>query len=835
MIVGQLLTLLGLHARRLRNLVTAGLARKARPGDASRRAPTRRKRKASLLLLLAAPLIVFQSGFISVRFVSLVVQPDDPAYVVSHQAMRRIRAPTPHSHPLVPELQTDRPIDMDAVQCRSLLQEMGWDELDRAEQEAKLERLFATYREHGEGAFAVEGPDPVWQFARRRTALSTGAATRLALAVLAVLAVCVLTGLGLQNRDIAAQQDPDRFFLAQPVRTRTLALAALLRYWLLHPWYWLVAVPFLVVTALFGHRGPTVWPTMMAAIIGFGLVQAGLRSWGEAALRRWPPVARRWGQAAATLGGMLVFLGLITVANLSLLPQWYHGAAESIAPALYPVAQVVRALVLEVDAPLLWAAAGGTVAAGLLAGWWGTRALGRYLIPVDADAALGGSRRRQAQRSWAGIGPGRKDRLLLLRDPRLLMQVFVVPAVVVAMNLITHLRGGLARGGDVRHLGAVCLGAGLYLVLVIAPQSLQLERSQLWLLAAQPRSLARQLRAKTVLWSACGLLYLVVGLLAVAWWFPDPRLAWYGLYGVAAIVSYVALCVPAGALGTDPFDVRPNRAVSISLMYALMLVLAAQIAALYAAPWALAVNLVIVAALAYGAWQRFGERERWLLDPTEAPPYRIDLLGAMSALWCFFAAQAVAVAILMAVGTSAHAAVTIGFAIAGILVALGCIVIFRRRRLADWARVCRLRAPGARSLWRDAVLGAGVGLLLGAAGLGWIWLLAHAGWRPPQAAVSLPLPWMLALAVVAAPLSEEFLFRGVLLRGLEASLRPAGAVVGCAVLFAIVHPPPAMVPVFLLGLATAMLARRRDWLVAPVMVHAVYNLIVVLAGSLMGG
>jgi len=92
--------------------------------------------------------------------------------------------------------------------------------------------------------------------------------------------------------------------------------------------------------------------------------------------------------------------------------------------------------------------------------------------------------------------------------------------------------------------------------------------------------------------------------------------------------------------------------------------------------------------------------------------------------------------------------------------------------------------------------------------------------------------WILiALAVVAAPLFEEFIFRGLVYRGLRRSFRTSTSVLASAVLFAIIHPPPSVLPVFVLGIATAISFERTGLLVAPIMAHATYNA-VMLAVSL---
>jgi len=86
------------------------------------------------------------------------------------------------------------------------------------------------------------------------------------------------------------------------------------------------------------------------------------------------------------------------------------------------------------------------------------------------------------------------------------------------------------------------------------------------------------------------------------------------------------------------------------------------------------------------------------------------------------------------------------------------------------------------------------------------------------------------LAVLAAPVVEEFVFRGLLFRGLERTVRPALAVLSSAAIFAVIHPPISVAPVFVLGLVAAFGFWNTGLLLTPIITHAVYNGMVILAG-----
>lgn len=90
---------------------------------------------------------------------------------------------------------------------------------------------------------------------------------------------------------------------------------------------------------------------------------------------------------------------------------------------------------------------------------------------------------------------------------------------------------------------------------------------------------------------------------------------------------------------------------------------------------------------------------------------------------------------------------------------------------------------------------------------------------------------LLALAVVAivAPLAEEIVFRGVLLRAIEAASGERVALVVSSVAFSLVHLTPfAMPPIFVFALMLGVVYTRTRTLWTPVLAHALFNAIGVI-------
>jgi membrane protease YdiL (CAAX protease family) len=111
--------------------------------------------------------------------------------------------------------------------------------------------------------------------------------------------------------------------------------------------------------------------------------------------------------------------------------------------------------------------------------------------------------------------------------------------------------------------------------------------------------------------------------------------------------------------------------------------------------------------------------------------------------------------------------------------------------------------------------------------------MEKAGWQPKsQEAVELlagaPL-WPTGIylgffAIVLAPVAEEFIFRGVLFPLFKQLGWPKLAWFGVSFLFALIHGSAAiLIPLFVLALALTWLYEKTGNLLAPVVVHSLFN------------
>ncbi len=104
-------------------------------------------------------------------------------------------------------------------------------------------------------------------------------------------------------------------------------------------------------------------------------------------------------------------------------------------------------------------------------------------------------------------------------------------------------------------------------------------------------------------------------------------------------------------------------------------------------------------------------------------------------------------------------------------------------------------------------------------------LLQSPGWRERTAVI--------AIAVIAAPVAEELIFRGCLYGVARTYLGRPAAIFGTAVLFALIHwHAPALPGLTLLGLGLVLVYERCGSLWAPIAMHSAFNALNIIAALL---
>ncbi len=483
------------------------------------------------------------------------------------------------------------------------------------------------------------------------------------------------------------------------------------------------------------------------------------------------------------------------------------------------------------DARTLPAAAGYAALLLLQAGallWTGIALLARQLAGGVVASGARESSRHVAPASTGGWRlPGtplqRRELRLLGRDRNFLAQSLLVPLVILGSQMLfTSTLSDLSDlGTNQALLASIAFGMGSYMLALSAFQTINREGQALWLLYTFPRALERMLLEKALLWAVLALVYPAAIIGIGLWYAPafDVHLAARIVLVAAGIPVFSIVAVALGVWASDPLAQEAHARVRPTYVYLYMSLAGLYGYALYTDEWShrLAV-VVLVAALALALWQKARDHLPYLLDPAAAPPPRVSAADGLLAALLFFAVQAIAVLVLHdGDGPPALADLALGLAIAG-------GVVYGLVRLVYW----RTRTAGVPvllqgSLIRSVLLGGACALPAIAAGAAWMHAARAMGIHLPSAGADISLPLLLAIACVAAPLFEEFIFRGLIFGGLRRSLPLLPALLASAALFAVVHPPLSMLPVFVLGLCTAWAYDRSKALLAPVVAHAVYN------------
>ena len=158
------------------------------------------------------------------------------------------------------------------------------------------------------------------------------------------------------------------------------------------------------------------------------------------------------------------------------------------------------------------------------------------------------------------------------------------------------------------------------------------------------------------------------------------------------------------------------------------------------------------------------------------------------------------------------------------------IPVFLRLHQVHWRDVLGLRKSGLlRALGWIAVV------LIGTLAMEYVYevIIQKIGWQPKsQEAVELLLGaplWPTGIylgifAVLLAPVAEEFIFRGVLFPFVKQLGWPKLAWFGVSLLFALIHGSVAIfIPLFVLALALTWLYEKTGSLLAPIVVHGLFN------------
>ncbi len=438
----------------------------------------------------------------------------------------------------------------------------------------------------------------------------------------------------------------------------------------------------------------------------------------------------------------------------------------------------------------------------------------------------------------------RKEWLWFARDRSAIVQAVLVPLSLAGMQLF-NMRGLIAGAGQAWN--AICGAAilfGTYFLIVLGPKSLASEGSALWIAMTWPHGLEALLRAKARLWTIVSSGFVALPLCYAAYRFPGD-LVGVVLVGVGWIVFGYSMALKTVTLVTVTGSSGEAEKVPTSRRWATYLGTLTFSIGVLTRQWPIAASGVVYSGLAGAAmWQNFRARLPYLFDPwSERRPDPPTLMHAMVAIAALVDGGAVITGTIQAFAGPdwAIAARTSGYAVAAAVVGFGMMRFLNKRGLRAstlWRWHTVSPQPGIarrRRVFVFLAIGGAAGAMLG--GLAHLYLLslhefawARAILDQPDPSASLPhhREWSFLLAVIVAPPAEEFLFRGLLYRALDWEWGGWTAIGGSAAFFAIYHPVLSWLPVGLLGIGNAVLFRKSGYLAPAVLLHMVYNAVVLL-------
>jgi ABC-2 type transport system permease protein len=418
----------------------------------------------------------------------------------------------------------------------------------------------------------------------------------------------------------------------------------------------------------------------------------------------------------------------------------------------------------------------------------------------------------------------RREITLLSRDRNFMVQSLVLPLLIVGGQLLLgNSSVATEMWTNPNVLASVAFGLASYSLSMSAFQTLNTEGHALWLLYTFPRSIDEVLKDKAKLWGVLTLAYPLT-LFAIGA-FMMPALDWKFLGAMVTallgIPIYAFIAVALGVFGSNPLEQHQAQKVKPAYLYLYMMLSGLYIYAVVT-PNLLQrlIFIMLTVLLAFALWQKARDRLPYLLDPDASPPPRVSLSDGLIAVMVFFVTQAVIGLIVVGKnGRASGTTILVAFVIAGGLTYLLMRWVYARAKTQDVPRIF-----GAESL---PLLGVAAGLTAGAVAAGYLFTIVTAGWFEDATLkknVFVHLGWWaIPLAVIAAPIFEEFIFRGLIFGGLRRSFGLWPAALVSAGLFAIVHPAISLVPVFVMGVCAALVYDRTRSLLAPMLTHAVYN------------
>ena len=705
------------------------------------------------------------------------------------------------------------------------------------DQEAAKERaleLLAHLDQHGIDGFVVRRTNDLYKFidARELSAEARSWFGRVLAIVIGFLAVALtLMPLSARNKDLGSLDLHLAWLFCLPLTGREILSGRFTAMVLVKPLAWLILWP--LFTMLFISMGYAWLSPLYALVATFALsaATAGI----ELAVETWMRTAASFRlkknvQSLATIFGTLAFIMAIAAGvAASRSVAWINWILDHSPEWITSIPG--KLIEMPIDGPqgMLTFLASLVAASTLCAvsGW----SLSAHALRLGLS---GGNDRSGARSKGAGTAArstslARFEWLLLMRDRNLATMVLVVPLIMVFYQVLINPQ--LLENMSAQKLAVFGFGCGVWAATTTAPHVLMSETNSLWMIFSLPVSIAEHFERRTRAWRTSGTLMAAAVITGLALWKGFPKEEWWRIPAGLAGVWVISLVVYAIMMGNAklPDTTKGERPkISVGRIYGCMLIGGLVGATIWhGTAWQIFTSLILWWFFGFGMWQSVSRRLQFLLEPTEATQPQLTLASAISALIVFFVAQALSLALLA--GGLPHdlpAAMLYSYTIGGIAALAYCGFRLIDHRLPETAP-SPTKLAIALPLWTLACISVGA-----------IWITMLRSVPPLRslqetaesaAAIQVDVSsWQIVLlATVAAPIIEELVFRGFVLRIMQTIWSTRSAVFANALLFAVVHPALSFPAVFLLGLGCATLYTKTQRVWPCIVLHAIYNAAIV--------
>lgn len=685
--------------------------------------------------------------------------------------------------------------------------------------------------------FALDAPDTMWRTVEFSRELVVGVAFLLLLLFTSSLLVNVASG------ELAKSDWDLEWLITLPIRSDTLLWARILERSVVQPTGVMQLYTACVVIAWFsGYRwlSPFVavfaaWPLLMLGAVARTLLDTGLR------LRLRPAQLRNLHAILSVLSIVTMYLAfslamrgkaefMLGVARA--MPDWLTYTPMGLAVLALnergAVDQLQYFLALFVESAVLcWLGVQvlrHQLRNGVLSS--SERDSARGVLPLRADGPAPAT--HSTRFSWLNAVQLR-ELTLLGRDRNFMVQSLVVPLLIVGAQVLL---GSSSLSTDMwvkpNVLASVAFGLAAYSLSMSAFQTLNSEGHTLWMLYTFPRSIEDILKDKAKLWAVLTLTYplALFGIGAVLAPTLDWTFAGAMITALLGIPIYAFIAVALGVFGSNPLEQQQNQKVKPAYVYLYMTLSGLYVYAVVTPDLSQRlIFMTLTLLLAFALWQKARDQLPYLLDPDASPPPQVSTSDGLIAAMVFFVVQGIVSVVATSIldfgrqGRISGAAILVAFSVAGALTYALMRWVYARASTRDVPRIL-----GATT---RPFLGVLMGLGAGAFALAYVFVLHTTGWfesawrdRNPYLDLGM---WVFPLTLIAAPLFEEFIFRGLIFGGLRRSFGLWPAALASAAVFAIMHPAISVLPVFVMGVFAALVYERSRSLLAPMLTHAIYN------------